>query len=126
MTLTTYDLDGRALGCTTDGETKYRDSCMKLVIATVTILKRRGVLPGDRVDKKKYGVVIGLGGPTREQIKQYLARKRLRVFRNSRLGQPPAQLTNSQPPTQPPAQLTNSQPPAQPPAQLTNSQPPAE
>ena len=54
---------------------------MKLVIATVTILKRRGVLPGDRVDKKKYGVVIGLGGPTREQIKQYLARKRLRVFR---------------------------------------------
>jgi hypothetical protein len=83
MTLTTYDLDGRALGCTTDGETKYRNSCMKLVIATVTILKRRGVLPGDRVDKKKYGVVIGLGGPTREQIEQHLARKRRRLTANT-------------------------------------------
>ena len=83
MTLTTDDSDGRARECTTDGETKYRNSCLKLVIATIIILRRRGVLPGDLVDKKKYGIVIGLGGPTREQIEQHLARKRRRLTANT-------------------------------------------
>ena len=41
------------------------------------------MLPGDLVDKKKYGIVIGLGAPTREQIEQHLARKRRRLTANT-------------------------------------------